>query len=212
MSNSIATEDLPLLLDAADLESASDVMARAFFDDPPWVFLYPEPETRRRILARFFPALIAAGIVSRQIYRAGSPVSGVALWRFPGQHATRIDRTALWNLLRLAGTSFLLAAVRARGIFTQFYRMHGRYAPDPHYYLRTIGVAPEVQGQGLASRLIRPFLAQAEARGMAAYTETMTPANVSLYEHFGFHVMECYAVPDTDLRIWSFYRAPHTGR
>jgi hypothetical protein len=45
---------------------------------------------------------------------------------------------------------------------------------------------------------------------MAAHTETITPANVSLYEHFGFQVMECYAVPETELCIWSFYRAPHT--
>lgn len=48
---------------------------------------------------------------------------------------------------------------------------------------------------------------KADAEGVSVYTETMTPANVGLYEHYGFRVMEQYRVPQTDLSIWSFYRA-----
>ncbi|MBZ0285130.1 MAG: GNAT family N-acetyltransferase [Anaerolineae bacterium] len=85
--------------------------------------------------------------------------------------------------------------------------MQKQYAPEPHYYLNTIAVLPEAQGKGLASQLIKPFLANADAEGVSVYTETMTPANVGLYEHYGFRVMEQYHVPQTDLSIWSFYRA-----
>ena len=55
-----------------------------------------------------------------------------------------------------------------------------------------------------------PDIVKADARRMAAYTETMTLGNVTLYEHYGFKVMECYVVPDTELRIWAFSRTPQT--
>ena len=54
---------------------------------------------------------------------------------------------------------------------------------------------------------MRPFLDEADSRGISSYTETMTPSNVGLYEHFGFTCVEQYAVPGTELNIWAFYRA-----
>jgi GNAT superfamily N-acetyltransferase len=85
--------------------------------------------------------------------------------------------------------------------------MHKQYAPMPQYYLTTIGVRPEAQGKGVASKLIKPFIAQAEREGCPVYTETITPQNVSLYQHYGFKVMEQYSVPRTDLNLWSFLTA-----
>jgi ribosomal protein S18 acetylase RimI-like enzyme len=72
--------------------------------------------------------------------------------------------------------------------------------------LQTIGIRPEAQGQGLASRLIRPFLAEADGRGLPCYTETVTPENVSLYEHYGFQVAEQCRLPGLPLTLWGFYR------
>jgi ribosomal protein S18 acetylase RimI-like enzyme len=84
--------------------------------------------------------------------------------------------------------------------------MHNQYAVDPHYYLQTIGVAPQAQGRGLSSLLIRPFMRQAAERGQGVYTETMTPANVTLYQHFGMACMEKAPITGTHLCVWSFYR------
>jgi ribosomal protein S18 acetylase RimI-like enzyme len=84
--------------------------------------------------------------------------------------------------------------------------MRKTYAPGPHLYLQTIGIRPEAQGQGLASRLIRPFLAEADRRGLPCYTETVTPENVGLYEHYGFRVVEMRHLPGLGLTLWGFYR------
>jgi hypothetical protein len=40
------------------------------------------------------------------------------------------------------------------------------------------------------------------------YTETSTPENVGLYEHYGLKTMAVYDVRGANLRLWSFYRAP----
>lgn len=52
----------------------------------------------------------------------------------------------------------------------------------------------------------RKLTAEADARGLPTYTETMTPANVGLYAHYGFQVMEAYRIPNTDLMQWAFLR------
>jgi len=68
--------------------------------------------------------------------------------------------------------------------------MRKEYSPFPHYYLQKIGVRLDFQGQGFSSRLIMPFVDEAERRGFACYTETVTPTNVSLFDYFGFEVVE----------------------
>ena len=84
--------------------------------------------------------------------------------------------------------------------------MQKKYAPKPHYYLSTISVLPESQGRGLASKLIRSFLEKTDEQSVGTYTETMTPSNVGLYEHYGFQCMEQHRVPRTDLSIWALFR------
>ena len=56
---------------------------------------------------------------------------------------------------------------------------------------------PSARGQGLSSRLIRPFLEMAD---------TLTRSNVGLYKHFGFQCVEESPVPGTELTVWT--RAP----
>jgi ribosomal protein S18 acetylase RimI-like enzyme len=194
------------LLTPADLESALAVQSRAFITDPLWCFLLPEESKRAVLLSRFFKVFVSAGIRNNQAYGVGDPLEGIAIWSAPGQPETGLSALVQAGFLNLFASRFVFSLARAFPIFNQFDRMQKQYAPDPHYYLNTIGVAPESQGKGVASKLIKPFLAQADEQGVSAYTETITPSNVSLYEHYGFRVMEVYLVPNTDLRLWSFYR------
>lgn len=193
-------------LAAADAEAAAEVLARAFVDDPLWRYLLPD-ERRRPLLVRqsfrsFAPPLIAG----RQAYGVGAPLAGVAIWEPPDQPPGSPGDFLSANLLTLLFSPLALTIGRAAPVFERFEQMRRRYAAEPHYYLATVGVVPEAQGRGLASRLIRPVLEHADARALPAYTETMTPSNVPLYERFGFVAREQYRVPATDLSIWALYR------
>ncbi|GAB4203072.1 MAG: GNAT family N-acetyltransferase [Roseiflexaceae bacterium] len=191
-----------------DQDSAIDVMARAFYRDPLWLYLLPD-DTRRAVLMRAcYRVFLTLSIDGGTTYGTGTPLAGLAVWEAPGQPELRATRRLAWPLLALAFSPFVWSVARAAPVFQQFGAMRQRYATAPHYYLSTIAVAPEAQGRGLATRLIAPFLRRAGQEGVGVYTETMTPANVGLYEHYGFRCMEHYRVPDTDLNIWSFYRAP----
>jgi hypothetical protein len=182
------------------------VLSKAFYSDPLWKYLVPDDAKRAALLPKFYRAFVRLGLRSGQTFGVGDPVEGVAVWSKPGQEVVFSGLFGV-DFLKLIFSPFILTFARtAFPIFSRFEMMQKRYAPEPHFYLNTIGVMPEAQGKGLASKLIRPFLAQADTQGVSTYTETMTPSNVGLYEHYGFRVMEEYCVPNTELSIWSFYR------
>lgn len=193
-------------LTPADAADAADVLARTFVSDPLWRYLFPDP-TRRAALVRqafraFAPAFIAEGLA----LGVGAPLEGVAVWSAPEQEPPSLGALLGTDLLALVFSPLLAALPRLTPIFARFDALQRRYAPEPHYYLSTIGVLPTARGRGRASALIRPVLAQADARGLTAYTETMTPENVPLYEHFGFVVREQAPIPNTNLCIWALQR------
>ena len=203
------------VLSLNDLDAAVEIQSTAFYDDPLWLYLVPDDKRRFGLLRKTFRPTLQLGILSQQTYGVGDPLKGIAVWSTLDEKSTLSTEMRLkagGGLVRLLlRPSFLRLLPRALKIFPRFEAMQTRYAPDPHYYLQTISVSPSAQGQGLASQLIKPFLAKADAAGVSAYTETMTPSNMSLYEHYGFRTMEEYAVPNTDLKMWAFYREALTA-
>jgi ribosomal protein S18 acetylase RimI-like enzyme len=95
---------------------------------------------------------------------------------------------------------------RSRAILKQIDIIHEKYAGDPQFYLDNIGVLSAECGQGVASKLIRPFLKVADAQKVIAYTGTATSSNVSLYEHFGFQCVEECPIAGTGVTIWALRR------
>jgi GNAT superfamily N-acetyltransferase len=75
--------------------------------------------------------------------------------------------------------------------------------PDEElWHLDSVGVAPEAQGQGIGSALIRFGLERAAAEGVGAHLETGTPRNVEVYEHLGFRTVEAVHAPGGGPLIW----------
>jgi ribosomal protein S18 acetylase RimI-like enzyme len=193
-------------LTAADADAAAEVLARAFASDPLWRYLFPDPRERAALVRQAFRSFAPSLIADAVALGVGAPLEGVAVWSPPDQPPPQFGKLLNLNLLTLLFSPFLAALPRAVPIFSRFERLQRRYAPEPHFYLSSVGVLPAAQGRGRASALIRPVLAQADSRGLTCYTETMTPENVPLYEHYGFVVREQLLVPDTDLRIWALQR------
>lgn len=201
---------LPKILLPTDLEQAVRVQARAFRDDPLWVYVLPDVKQREKLMPTFFKVFFKAWISNQQAFGVSQPLEGVAVWSKPDQKELDFFKLLNAGFPKLLFSPILPSFFKTFRIFAKFEEMQKKYAPDPHYYLNTISVAPEAQGKGLASKLIKPFLAQADLESVSTYTETMTPSNVSLYEYYGFKCMEQYNVPKTDLSIWSFYRPANT--
>lgn len=201
----------PALLSPDQIPEASAVIAAAFADDPAWVYVLPDPEQRRRLL----PWLATLGLRLALPYGATfttptAKVEGVAEFIPPGRYPAPLLRQMRvgWAMpLRLSPRTF----ARALRVLAGMDRAHPK--EPPHWYLQSLGVAPERQRQGIGSFLMAPVLERADEEGVAVYLETTKEANVAYYRRFGFEVEDEFSLPPGGFPVWTMLRrAPPRGR
>jgi ribosomal protein S18 acetylase RimI-like enzyme len=159
-------------------------LASAFFDDPIFGWLIGPSANRQARLERYFAIQLTHSFADGYVWTVDG-LQGAALcmppgsWRLPPQLilAKSVPFTAIFRG-RLPRAIGLLAAIERR------------HLRGPHYYFANIGVAPEAQGQGLGSRLMRPTLERCDEEGLPAYLEASSERNAALYERLGFQCTE----------------------
>jgi ribosomal protein S18 acetylase RimI-like enzyme len=194
------------LLTLSDVEQAAQVIAQAFVDDPLSEFVLPNRKTRPQTLLTLFRALGEVSIKNNRCYGVGDPLQGVAYWKFPDQEGVSVSLKSLGKFLPLLLTSYPIGLFRARAVMDHIDKMHEKYADGPHFYLDNIGVLSSARGRGVSSKLIRPFLEKADSQKVITYTETVTPSNVPLYEHFGFQCVEAAPIAGTGITTYALRR------
>ncbi len=169
----------------ADIAPLSAMLAAAFFEDPPFVWMMPNARRRAQQLRRFFEIeLHHVGLARGEVWTTDD-LSGAAVstppgrWRLPWTTQIRLGRS-YWGAfgLRLPKATLLLA------------RLEARHPRRGHHYLPFVGVAPERQGRGLGTAVMRPTLERADHEGLPAYLEGTCAGNVRLYERLGFRVID----------------------
>ena len=101
----------------------------------------------------------------------------------------------------------------ARGRYEAFGRAcEGFIIERPHYHLNMIGVRRSRGGRGLARRLLDAVheMSREDAGSCGVTLTTEDPANVPLYQHFGYEVIGQARVSDT-LETWGLYRPDEAG-
>jgi ribosomal protein S18 acetylase RimI-like enzyme len=198
-------------LTLADVEPAAQVIAQSFADDPLTSFMLPSKKTRVKTLLKFFRIYGEINIKNQRAFGAGEPLQGVAFWKFPKQDSLSVSVKSLGKFLPLLFTMYPIGYFRARKILERIDSLHAKYANEPHFYLDNLGVLASARGRGFSSKLIRPFLQMADEQKVIAYTDTVTEANVPLYEHFGFECVEAGEVANTGITVYAMRRPIHQG-
>jgi len=189
-----------------DVDALAAVLARAFSDDPPMVWLLPDPATRLGRLTRMFVTII--GIESLpyggvDIAYASKEILGGAIWMPPGHW-----QPGLLGKIRAAPghwRAVATAEIRAARMGHALSRAHPK---EPHWYLKSIGIDPACQGRGAAGLLLRPRLEHSDRDGQPAYLEASKPELVPLYERFGFRRTGNVGMPAGAPVLTKMWRAP----
>lgn len=196
------------LLTVSDLEPMAQVLAQSFSEDPLVSFILPNQSTRVKTVAKFFRAVGRLNIRAGSAYGVSDPLEGVAVWSFPNKPEASASPKDLLTFLPVLFSSYFIGARRAQPVFQRIEENHKKHAPEPHFYLDNLGVLASARGKGLSSTLIRPFLQMADEQKVIAYTDTVTEANVPLYEHFGFECVERNPVAGTGITVYALKRTP----
>lgn len=187
----------------AERPGVVSALARAFYDDPVMSWILPDDSKRLRQLERGF-ALFGRRIWFRhdEGYTTASVVGG-AVWLPP----------ETWRLGPLRQIAMLPAMARVAGRdLTRLVRalslIEKKHPHERHFYLPVIGVAPEWQGKGIGTALLRPVLERCDREGLPAYLEASSPRNRACYERSGFVVKEELRMPGDGPPWWAMWREP----
>jgi GNAT superfamily N-acetyltransferase len=195
----------------ADVKTLAAVLARAFYDDPPLIWLLPDEATRLSRVTRIFATII--GIESLRhggvdLAVGGGEILGGAIWLPPGRwrpgfrvQLRAVPRHARALRAALLGRAALLDRAMAEA-----------HPKEPHWYLKAIGVDPAWQGRDVAGLLLRSRLKRCDQAGLPAYLEASKPDGVPLYEHFGFRRTASLAMPEGAPVITAMWRAAVPSR
>ena len=193
----------------AETPDAVRLAARAFADDPLFRFVYPDPARRLAGFAREHTAYMRHYYrpygVCEAAYLDGA-MAGMALWLRPNTDPPAWREWATFpTLARTVGLRRLRTVIRA-------YHAFDHAMPEqPFWYLGLLAVAPEAQGAGVGSSLVRAGLARADRDGVGSFLETGTAANVAFYQRLGFTVTEEIPLPGGGPTHWGMWRQPGNG-
>ena len=187
---------------------AGKTLARAFQDDSLFVYLIPDAIRRKTLLPTLLEIMARYASIYGEVYATSPLMEGVACWFPPGKTEMTLRR-----IIRVAGLPLVHYYIKNRDVLSRFFSyneyaamLHHRYANVPHWYLSPIGVDPKLQGKGYGSNLLKSMLSRIDQEHLPCFVETQSQKNVSLYEHFGFHVVDKNNIPGTDLTHWAMLR------
>jgi len=193
-------------LEEGQVKPASQVLARAFADYPELIRFVTEPGKRQELLRSMFSTVLSHAVGYGEVYATSPAMEGIAIWLPSG-----LPDITFWETLRSGGLALLfkggwefMRRMKQDGDFIKSLRR--RLAPTPHWYLAVLGVAPEFQGKGYASRLLRPMLARLDVEKLPAYLETSIEDYVPIYQHFGFRVVQEAVLPGSGAKMWAMLR------
>lgn len=192
----------------ADPPRVAPMVARAFHDDPLFVWMEPDAETRRSLLTAMFEALAWRSHLYAEAFTTRGEPLGVSLWKGPDLNDLSPEQMRRTGLDRV--DSHLARASRERftGGFARVDELLARLESGPRWYLGVLAVAPELHGRGLGRELVRPILERADQERLPVTLETTKATNVEIYRRFGFEILASELLPPDGPRFWILRRPP----
>ena len=142
------------------------------------------------------------------IYADSEQINGFAAWLpfgFKGNETLPFLKNGGLKLFLHSGVGFI-----GRLLTYEKYAMglKKRFTDNYDWYLFNLSIKQDAQGKGIASKLMRPMLQFCDDEKMVAYLETNKEANVGLYQHYGFDLMNEALIPTSPVVHYAMVRSP----
>jgi ribosomal protein S18 acetylase RimI-like enzyme len=193
-------------LDKRNMEKASQMFTRAFYNDPFSLYAFPDTKERDSRLIYMNEMSLRYGMRYGMVYAPSERIEGGAIWMPPGKATLSILGFLLSGGITPIIKMGLKTELKMLPLDKFMEQKHRKLVPYPHWYLALLGVDPQYQKQGYAGKLLRPMLEKLDAENMPCYLETSSEKNCLMYRHFGFEIIDEYVLPKADIRLWAMLR------
>jgi ribosomal protein S18 acetylase RimI-like enzyme len=181
----------PVVCRADDAPISVDILVDAFYDDPTWSWVFPDPDRRRSQQGLLWRALVDGAMRYESVW-LNDDATATAVWIPPGGTEMTPEREAelMADFAEVLSPDEL---ARVPGVMTAFDEAHPHH--EPHFTLSLLGTRTTHRGEGRGLRLLKDTLTVVDAAGMPAYLEASNPANIALYQRYGFERFGSFTLP-----------------
>lgn len=163
---------------AKQLHRSVEKIVAAFEEDPVVRWIYPDLDRYQRYFPRIARLHAASTMDGGGAYHNDF---GAAFWYPPDLEP---DSGPLAGILEES-----LNEGEKATVYTLLGEMAGHHIPQPHWYLRLIGVVPGRQRSGTGAELMAPVLQECDNARLPAYLEATSERSIPFYERHGFEVV-----------------------
>lgn len=182
------------------IPGAAAALGDGFRDDEIWTWMLPRRWQLRRVLPRYYEAVIKRVFAPRAGAWTTEDTAGGALWFPPGTQRLTMSEQLLSGLALIPeGTGGLAKGLRWERL------IHDNLPSIPHWRLNSLAVRTSAQRRGIGTVLIEPGLRRADTDGVGCYLETQRRANIPFYRRFGFEEIGEIALPGSPT-VWRMWR------
>ena len=184
-----------------DVDRIASIITDAFLDDPCWGWAFPD-QSRRHQQQGWLWRSMALGALRYPWVWITENEAAVSVWIPPDgtELSAEQEATVEPTLRHMLGDG----ADRALRTLELFDENHPH--DEPHHYLSLLAVDPAQRGRGLGLGLLQDNLRVLDRSGGAAYLEASNPANVPLYQRYGFVVRGSFTLPEGGPEVVTMWR------
>lgn len=180
-----------------DLPEIIDFIYQRFLNLEHFTFMTEHMEQSEEILKKFIKAELLLFLEHGDIRVYGEPIIGM-ISSIPAKKFT-LFRQFVYSLptrkvlkeLPKKDRKQLLQKNKLVAEIHHALPWHRKYSKNS-YYIAQIAVAEEAKGTGVMRKLLTPIFEECQEKNMDIVLETMTEANIPIYEHFGFKLAEIH--------------------
>jgi GNAT superfamily N-acetyltransferase len=199
--SSSQSEPAPKRVTAAEAEQVVELFTLAFYDDPTWSWVFPDPAARSDHLRALWSLFMHSALPYGWVWMTEDG-GAAALWIPPGEpELSGEDEELVEPLLRRS------VGEHADEVLVLLERFAANHPADvAHFYLSLLGTHPDHRGQGKGMGLLAANLAEIDALGMPAYLESSNRANDHRYKRLGFAQVGEFAAPGGEPTVGCMWR------
>lgn len=190
--------DLLYRVEKKDFEKLNSLLLECFSKDPLYLQLIPQNDKRQKLLPELFRCDLDELFENCEVYADSENLNGIIAVSDETEPYNPIKYYAIELYYALKAGMFLINEDRSLKTLWNFIRgkdylnsvWTDDIPTDKRLHIVYFAVRPSMHGKGVASKLMNAVLKYADENKLIMSLETHNEKNVSLYEHYGFHLFE----------------------